>query len=267
MLSYQHAYHVGSAADVHKHLHLALLLARLTQKPRPLTYMETHAGRGLYDLASVEARKTAEADAGITAMLGEGRMPTGPYRHVLEAVRARHGATAYPGSPLIAAEMLRPGDRLHLMELHPREHAALAAALTAPNIHIHKRDGYDGVLALSPPTPRRGMVLVDPSYEVKSEYGQAADFVVRLLARWPQAVVMLWYPILPAGLHEDLRARLEAARLPGMITHEVDMPPHWEKGMRGSGVVIANPPYGMADIVSGLAWPFMASRLLGGSGA
>jgi len=261
MLSYQHAYHAGNAADVHKHLHLAMVLRRLTEKPRPLTYMETHAGRGLYDLASTEARKTAEADAGITAMLGEGRVPAGPYRDVLAAVRARCGETAYPGSPLIAAEVLRRSDQLHLMELHPREHAALKQALTAPNIHIHKRDGYEGVLALAPPTPRRGMVLVDPSYEVKSEYEQVAEFTVRLHARWPQAVVMLWYPILPAGLHEGLRRRLEAAGLPALLIHEVDMPPHWEKGMRGSGVAVINLPYGLAGQVTATPWPFPASRL------
>src|SRR5690606_36590335 len=117
MLSYQHAYHAGNTADVHKHLHLALLLGTLTAKPRPLTYMETHAGRGLYDLASVEARKTAEADASITASLGAGRVPAGPYLDVLRAVRARHGQAAYPGSPVIAAAMVRAADRLHLMEL------------------------------------------------------------------------------------------------------------------------------------------------------
>jgi 23S rRNA (adenine2030-N6)-methyltransferase len=256
MLSYQHAYHAGNAADVHKHLHLALLLERLTEKPRPLSYMETHAGRGLYDLASTEARKTAEADAGITAMLGAGRVPPGAYRDVLAAVRARHGETAYPGSPLIAAEMLRRDDRLHLMELHPREHAALKQSLKAPNTSIHKRDGYAGVLALSPPTPRRGMVLVDPSYEVKSEYGEAAEFTIRLHARWPQAVVMLWYPILPAGLHEGLRTRLETAGMPGLMIHEVDMPPHWERGMRGSGVIVVNLPHGLAEVLEATPWPF-----------
>jgi len=262
MLSYQHAYHAGNAADVHKHLHLALLLKRLTEKPKPLTYMETHAGRGLYDLASAEARKTAEADAGITAMLAEGRVPAGPYRDVLESIRARHGESAYPGSPLIAARMLRGNDRLHLMELHPREHAALKRTLKAPNIHIHKRDGFEGVLALSPPTPRRGLVLIDPSYEVKSEYEAAGDFVLKLLTKWPQAVVMLWYPVLPAGLHEGLRDRLVTAGLPDLMVHEVEMPPHWEKGMHGSGVIIANLPYGLAEVLKETAWPFAGQRFV-----
>ena len=262
MLSYQHAYHAGNAADVHKHLVLTMLLENLTRKPRPITYMETHAGRGLYDLASPEAAKTGEAARGITALLAAGAIAPGPYRETIGKVRQAHGATAYPGSPMIAAMMLRPADQLHLMELHKQEHAALKAVLAAPSIHIHKRDGFEGALALSPPTPRRGLVLVDPSYEVKTDYAAAGGFALKLLAKWPQAVVMLWYPVLPAGLHEALVHKL--APIAGGLRHEVTFPPHWEKGMSGSGVIMLNAPHGLREALRDYVWPFEAARLAAG---
>lgn len=120
----------------------------------------------------------------------------------------RFGAGFYPGSPLIAAQLLRSTDVIHLMEMHPAEHKALKRAMRGHNVHIHQRDGYEGVLAISPPTPRRGLVLIDPSYEIKTEYLRVADFVIGLHEKWPQATVMVWYPILKAGLHEAMAARL-----------------------------------------------------------
>ncbi len=126
MLSYQHGYHAGNPADLHKHIVLAELLARLTAKPRGISYVETHAGRGLYDLGAPEALKTGEAARGIGRIEPD---PATAFGAVLAAVRTRHGAAAYPGSPLIAKEILRPQDRLVLMELHPAEHAGLRDAL------------------------------------------------------------------------------------------------------------------------------------------
>ncbi|MGR3520153.1 MAG: 23S rRNA (adenine(2030)-N(6))-methyltransferase RlmJ, partial [Roseovarius sp.] len=128
MLSYQHHYHAGNPADVHKHAALAWMLAYLTRKDKPLTYIETHAGRGLYDLADPAAQRTGEAAQGIGRL--ESALPADhPYRLRLHETRALHGASAYPGSPLLAALSLRPGDALHLAELHPGEHARLSAAL------------------------------------------------------------------------------------------------------------------------------------------
>jgi 23S rRNA (adenine2030-N6)-methyltransferase len=244
MLSYQHAYHAGNAADLHKHIALAELIARLTVKSRGLTYVETHAGRGLYDLAGPEARKTGETARGIARLAPD---PATPYGMAVAAVRARHGASAYPGSPLVARALLRPQDRLVLHELHPAEHAALAFALPAreaavPPAAIHRRDGFEGTLALAPPEPRRGLVLVDPSYEVKTDYAAAATFVRKLLARWPEAVVLAWYPLLAAGRHEALLAGLRS--LP-IRRDEVGIAGA-ETGMTGSGLVLVNGPHGSA---------------------
>ena len=234
MLSYQHAYHAGNPADVQKHDALARLIAALTVKPRPITYMETHAGRGLYDLTSPEAQKTGEAAHGVLKI-----KPTGPYAEALARVRAKHGPNAYPGSPLIAAELLREDDQMHMMELHPAENAALRRVLDRAS--IHKRDGFEGVLAISPPTPRKGLVLIDPSYEVKSDYAAVPAFVTKLLSRWAEATILIWYPILPEARHKVL--------LDGLAAHE---PQIWEvpvdlgkdKGMTGSGMVGINLPWG-----------------------
>jgi 23S rRNA (adenine2030-N6)-methyltransferase len=244
MLSYQHAYHAGNPADVHKHAALSVVLSCMARKDKPMAYMETHAGRGLYDLSSPEARKTGEADAGVRALLG--RVPEGhPYRTALEEARRVYGEHAYPGSPMIAKTLLRGADALHLMELHPQEHAALARHMKAKNVRIHKRDGFEGALALSPPLPRRGAVLVDPSYEVKTEYGAAAEFVLKLHRKWPEAVLLLWHPLLDEEYHLPLVRRLEEAGLPKFRRQEV----RWKdpKRMKGGGLVAVNFPFGAEE--------------------
>ncbi len=240
MLSYQHAYHAGGPADLHKHLILAELLDLLTRKPRSLSYFETHAGRGMYDLTSTESKKTGEAAEGISAIT----LPDCPLRRALEQVQERHGADIYPGSPLIAQTLLRPDDRLHLMELHPAEVKALRANLKAPNTTIHHRDGFEGVLALAPPKPRKGLVLVDPSYEIKSEYSQAAAFCRKLVAKWPEATILVWYPILPAARHNEL---LDGLQMPHLV-NEVAFDLKDGKGMTGSGMVMLGAPYGAEAI-------------------
>lgn len=251
MLSYQHAYHAGNPADLHKHAALAELLSRLVAKPRGISYAETHAGRGLYRLDAPEALKTNEAAEGI------GRAepaPDTPYGRALAAVRADHGAAAYPGSPLLARSLLRPQDRLTLMELHPAEHAALRGALHGEGVAIHRRDGLEGMLALAPLAPRRGLVLVDPSYEVKTEYAAIADFTRRLLAKWPEAAVLIWYPLLPAGRHAELLGGLGA--LP-VLRDEVAFARPPARGMTGSGLALVNGPHGARAI-------FDAARALPG---
>ena len=249
MLSYQHAYHAGNLADVHKHALLAWMLGYLTAKDKPLSYIETHAGRGLYDLAAPEAVKTGEAAAGIARALAEGWFaPDHPYMVALTAVRARHGATAYPGSPVLAAELLRPGDRIHLAELHPAEHAALTQAMREWYSVIHRRDGLELALALTPPDPRRGLMLIDPPYEVKSDYDALPRVIGQVHAKWNVGVIVLWYPILASGAHAPMLAALEAQRLPRTLRHEVRFPPAREgHGMVGSGLFVVNAPYGLAE--------------------
>ena len=244
MLSYQHAYHAGNLADVQKHALLAWMLDYLVQKDKPLSYIETHAGRGLYDLSSPEAAKTGEAAKGVAVL--EARLPAGhAYRRALEATRATHGASAYPGSPLIAAHFLRPGDAMHLCELHPQEHAALEAVL--PQAHVMKEDGLQGAIALTPPMPRRGLMLIDPSFEVKSDYDRLPHVISHVVKRWNVGIVALWYPILTDIPHAAMIRGL-ARTFPEALTHEVRFPPaRAGHRMVGSGLFVVNPPYGLHE--------------------
>ena len=246
MLSYQHLYHAGNLADVHKHATLAWMLDYMAAKPKPISYIETHAGRGLYDLASPEARKTGESETGIARL--EPRLPADhPYRKILAETRARHGATAYPGSPLVAALSLRPTDTLRLAELHPQEYAQLRAAMRPYPAEVLQRDGWDFALAATPPTPRRGLMLIDPSFEVKAEYARAAKVIPQLARKWNVGVIALWYPILAEAPHETMLAALRAA-LPDIFVSEIRFPPaRAGHRMQGSGLAVVNPPWGLAD--------------------
>ncbi len=244
MLSYQHIYHAGNLADVHKHALLAWTLAYLTRKDKPLSYFETHAGRALYDLGGAEAQKTGEAARGI-ARAADWFDPAHPYATVLKEVTARHGAQAYPGSPLIAETLLRPQDRITLAELHPQEHIALRHAL--PRAEVHRADGYQLAHSRIPPEPRRGLLLVDPSYELKEDYAAIPRHFAKWARAWNVGILMLWYPILTSGAHRPMRESLERGHEDAMC-HEVRFPPARPgHGMVGSGLFVVNPPYGLAE--------------------
>ncbi|MCV2869837.1 23S rRNA (adenine(2030)-N(6))-methyltransferase RlmJ [Defluviimonas sp. WL0002] len=247
MLSYQHIYHAGNLADVHKHALLAVMLDYLTRKDKPLSYLETHAGRGLYRLDAPEAQKTGEAEQGI-GRLAAAFPPDHPYARILARVQADHGPSAYAGSPLVAALSLRAIDRMHLAELHPREHAALAEAMSPFGADIRHQDGVEMALALTPPEPRRGIMLIDPSYEVKTDYTSMARLVAQVARKWNVGVIALWYPILTSRAHEGMLATLESQDLPGALRHEVRFPPARDgHGMTGSGLFIVNAPFGTAE--------------------
>ena len=246
MLSYQHIYHAGNLADVHKHALLAWMLDYLTRKDKPLSYIETHAGRGLYRLDATEALKTGEAAQGIERATDEGWFAaTHPYSRLLSQVTGLYGDTAYPGSPMLAALALRPGDKMNLAELHPRERAALEAAMGPYGAHIHARDGFAMALAVVPPTPRRGLMLIDPSYEVKTDYDTIPGFIDKVTRKWNVGIVALWYPILGSGAHEPMLRTLQQAH-PEALRHEVAFVPAGDgHGMSGSGMFVVNPPFGL----------------------
>lgn len=252
MLSYQHHFHAGNLADVHKHALLAVMLDYLTAKDKPLTYIETHAGRGVYDLASDAALRTGEAAAGVRAV--EGRFAADhPWRQRLAEARAMLGPEAYPGSPMVAALSLREGDVMHLAELHPQEHAALVAAATPWGAHVQRRDGFEMALALTPPTPRRGCMLIDPSWEVKADYDRVPEIIARIAAKWNVGILALWYPLLTEAPHGPMLAQLQAA-FPEALRHEVRFPPA-KQGHRmvGSGMFVVRPPWGLAERAAEIA--------------
>jgi 23S rRNA (adenine2030-N6)-methyltransferase len=249
MLSYQHAYHAGNLADVHKHAVLATMLAYLTNKDKPLTYLETHAGRGLYFLDSPEAEKTGEAALGIDLALQQKWFAANhPYARVLAKVRAQHGPLAYPGSPMIAACLLRVDDRAQLAELHPQEFVALCDAMVPFNAHCRQMDGAAMALAVTPPEPRRGLMLIDPSYEVKADYEAMAKRMYDIHRKWNVGTIALWYPVLADLRHRPMLAAIEGVNFPKTLRHEVRFPPARPgHGMIGSGLFIVNAPYGLSD--------------------
>ncbi len=246
MLSYQHLYHAGNLADVHKHALMATALDYLTRKDKPLSYLETHSGRGLYALDAPEAVKTGEAAAGIARVEKLGWFaPDHPYARALKATRAAHGAMAYPGSPMLAAQLLRPIDSIQLCELHPQEFAALRDAMAPHGGIFHQKDGLQMALALCPPTPRRGILLIDPSWEVKTDYEVIPKLIGQIARKWNVGIIALWYPILASGLDRNMIRKI-AADHPGALISEVRFPPAREgHGMIGSGMVFLNPPWGL----------------------
>jgi len=248
MLSYQHGFHAGNFADVHKHTALCLILAHLCTKPAPFCVIDTHAGRGVYDLTAPQAAKTAEWRDGVARILAARTRSAGLrlYRDVVTGFDERGGGTLYPGSPAIARYFLRGDDRLVAMELHPAEHTALRAALGRdPRVQIHRRDGFEGLPALVPPAARRGAVLIDPSYEVKSDYVTVPQVLGKALRRWRGGIFTVWYPLLPDGRHAPLLAGLESLGAP-LLTAELTGPAA-ARGMIGSGLAVLNPPWHLAE--------------------
>lgn len=241
MLSYQHMYHAGGLADVHKHILLARALVHLTRDAGPMLYAETHSGRGRYYLDSPSALKTGEAAKGIVRLLAERKIAGGePFLRALKAIQAPN-PRIYPGSPLLAATMLRKQDQLWFWELHPREHGWLSRLFQQDaRVRVSHADGQVGLpLKLPPraPDPAQGMVLIDPSYEVKAEYDSLPGFVERLRRRWPQGAGLLWYPMLPAGRHEFLREAILTNHPDAQVNELTWASPGDGRGLYGSGVI------------------------------
>lgn len=243
MLSYQHIYHAGNPADVHKHALLCVMLDYVSQKAKPLSYLETHSGRGLYQLDSDAALKTGEAAAGIVALQSR-FSPDHPYQKALAAIRAEHGPHAYPGSPLLASHCLRKGDRLHLAELHPQEYKHLSEVMQH-KAKCYNEDGFQMAHKVAPPEPRRGLMLIDPSYEVKSDYEAIPTQILKLHRKWNVGTIALWYPLLETGAHTPMLGKLDSMNFPKTLRHEVRFPPIREgHRMIGSGLFILNAPFG-----------------------
>lgn len=255
MLSYQHIYHAGNLADVHKHSLLAWMLNYLTAKDKPVSYIETHAGRAIYNLDRAEALKTGEAAAGI-ARAGSWFDTDHPYARALAQTRSLHGPQTYPGSPMLAALLLRATDQIHLAELHPAEHAALDLAMSPYPARSYLRDGFELAHSLTPPTPRRGLILIDPSYEIKSDYIDIPRHIARINKAWNVGIIVLWYPILTSGAHKAMLDQLTRAH-PEALRHEVRFAPARPgHGMIGSGLFVVRPPFGLAQEAQKLAARF-----------
>ncbi|MBU0499860.1 MAG: 23S rRNA (adenine(2030)-N(6))-methyltransferase RlmJ, partial [Gammaproteobacteria bacterium] len=239
MLSYQHLYHAGNSADVLKHALLALLMQFLQRKEKPLRVFDTHAGSGLYDLESTEACKTAEYREGIGRLFSLADIPESlvPYLTLVRGLNPDGNLRRYPGSPLLVTKLLRPDDHLELMELHPRALNELRNALGHERrVHIHNRDGFEGLPALLPPRERRGLVLIDPSYEVKEEFHLVQTLLQEGMRRWATGCYAIWYPLLNHPAAVDFLPRLVATGIPRIFRAELALLPRTQPGMTGSGM-------------------------------
>lgn len=252
-MNYRHAFHAGNHADVLKHVVLLALCQALTSKPAPCLALDTHAGRGLYALDGEAARRTAEADDGVSRLLAQ--PPTHPwigrYLDAVRACRAAQGAQAYPGSPWLLAHALRAGDRIACCELQPDEAAALKSNFARDRrLAVHRRDGYEAMNALLPPNVAgqrfaRGLVLIDPPYEAQlGEFDAAMAALRDGLTRWPEATWVLWYPIkqrrtLRAFYRSAAALPVKSALLAELLLRPDDSPLR----MNGSGLLLLNAPY------------------------
>ena len=252
MLSYQHGYHAGNFADVHKHVILSFLLDKLKQKPNPFCVIDTHAGSGLYELNNAQAQKNREYLRGIQQLANKPLNLLAPYWQSVQSFNSeKSDIHLYPGSPWLSKKQLREEDRLVLIEKHPTELLNLKKSFKDTQaVSIHQRDAYEGLLALVPPKERRGLVLVDPSYENKEEYSYLPEHLGKALKKWPTGIYAVWYPILPAHYHLNLLEGLKAIGSKSFFFHEFLLetpPPH---GLQGSGMAILNPPWDLEGVLA-----------------
>jgi 23S rRNA (adenine2030-N6)-methyltransferase len=250
-MNYRHAYHAGNFADVVKHAVLVGLLESLKQKAAPFSYVETHAGAGRYNLAAVEAQKTQEYVRGIACLLGAARLPSvlHVYLNLVRALNTRAAAgqlVEYPGSPLIAALLARAEDRLTLCELQEAEAAALKLEFKSDaRVAVHQRDGYAALKALLPPTPRRGLVLIDPPFEEQErEFDTIADALQAALKRWPTGTYAVWYPIKLRQHIAPFHRWLKQCGSKNVLVGELCLhPDNSALRLNGCGMAIVNAPY------------------------
>jgi 23S rRNA (adenine2030-N6)-methyltransferase len=284
MLAYRHAFHAGNHADVLKHLVLAEVLRHMNGKAKGWRYVDTHAGAGGYSLEGGYATKHREFEQGIVRLMrrvrGPGAQPlpaalADPVAHYLDLVRRFNGNDTlrqYPGSPAIARLLMRPQDQLRLFELHPTEHKILASYLgDEPGVEVHPGDGFAALKSVLPPPTRRGVVLIDPPYEIKTDYARALGALREVLTRFAEAVVVVWLPQLQLVEAVQLPQRLKAtaAQAPkGWLHARLTVARGDERGfgLLGSSVFVANPPHTLHGTLQPLL-PWLARELAQFDGA
>lgn len=246
-MNYRHAFHAGNFADVHKHVVLLALLARLQRKPTNLFYLDTHAGRGRYDLRSADASRGNEWRGGIGQLAGI-QPASEDLRRYFEAVSSASGgdrSTTYPGSPLLAIGQLRDSDRAVLVEQQPEEARALERALPRRRgVSVICGDGYAALKTYLPPKENRGLVLIDPPYESDGEFAAVEHALQFGLGRWPNGVFAVWYPLKATAESRRFLTSLQQSGLRKLLLLEMNLRPADSPfGLNGSGLLIANPPW------------------------
>ncbi len=246
-MNYRHIYHAGNFADVAKHVGLVYCLDALKRKDSAFFALDTHAGRGFYDLQAAEAHKSGESERGIQRLIekGIGEAALAGYFAAIHARRTKRLAR-YPGSPALIAAALRPQDRALFVELMPAEaRATMREIESSGRVRTEIGDGYAALKAFLPPDERRGLVLIDPPYESLDELKTMLQSFADAYRRWPSGTYLMWYPIRSATQRSMVHARFEAAGIPKMLFADLAIhPDDAGVGLAGSGLMIVNPPYG-----------------------
>jgi len=271
VLAYRHLFHAGNFADVFKHALLARLLLALTKKDAPFCYLDTHAGTGRYDLSHAWAQQHAEFRDGI-GRLWERRDAPAMLAPYLEAVRAENPdgrLRFYPGSPRIAQRLLRPGDRLVLSELNKTDCAALGGRFADDRrATVHLMDGYHSLSAHLPPAERRGLVLVDSSFDRSGEFARVAHALATAHRRFATGVYAIWYPLMEPHAMRAFDRDIVATGLSKVLQLELGVRAEdWTLGLRGCGLLVVNPPFGFEAEARPLLewlWPVLAHGGAGG---
>jgi 23S rRNA (adenine2030-N6)-methyltransferase len=274
-MNYRHAFHAGNFGDVLKHVVLLELLDALHRKPNPVHLIDTHAGIGLYDLAADEAQRSGEYRFGIGAVLSDpGAAKILPrYWDVLKRLNpdlkpGGSGLRRYPGSPWLLQDSVRAGDRVSLCELHPQDAETLKHTIGRdPAVAIHHRDGFEALKALTPPTPRRGLALIDPAFEAKDEFDILTKAVLMTHQRWATGQLAVWYPIKDQKSIDRWKASLARALKVETLGIELTIRPAKDaKQMNGTGLIVVNPPWQLAETLKPML-EFLKSRMAREAGA
>ena len=259
MLSYRHAYHAGNFADVFKHVVLVRVLTHLKQKNKPICYVDTHAGGGIYHLSSKESQKNQEYQSGIGNIWKRDDSPAAlvDYLGIIRHFNPTGQLSQYPGSPLIASRLLGRNDRRFLYELHGAESKSLNDALKTDRYSkIFRADGLKDSLGLLPPQEHRGVILIDPSYELKTDYQAVTDALTAMHKRFATGCYLLWYPVVDRKRNRFLERNLSASGIKNIQLYEFGVQPDSEGfGMTACGMIAINPPWTLLqDMQETLPW-------------
>ena len=241
MLSYQHHYHAGNHADVLKHWLLTECVHYYQRKDKPFDYIDTHAGAGFYQLDSMEARKTAESDSGVMKLDWANLPGLENYHQLIKDDLAKR---AYPGSPMFVNRLLRRGDHAWLFEMHPQTVVELEKYCAVKRMtYVQKEDGFAGVQRLLPNQSRRAIVLIDPSYEIKSDYQTVVKVMAKIYKKMPQTTILLWYPVVERSQIDLLEQSIQKTAMRNVQLFEIGVNDDSVKGMQSSGMIAVNPPW------------------------
>ena len=265
MLAYRHQFHAGNFADVFKHALLAQLVLALAKKDKPMFCLDTHAGTGLYDLTHPWAQKNAEHADGIARVWGSSDAPPElrPYLDAVSAENPQGELRYYPGSPLLLRRFARPGDRIVLTELNKKDCAELGARFAADKqVRVHLGDGYQALKAHLPPRERRGLVLIDSSFDRAGEFRRLTDGFARAYRKFATGVYALWYPLMEPDAVSRFERDIAATGIRKILQLEISvLPPKWTASLRGCGLLVVNPPFGFepkARVIVDWLWPILA---------